>query len=167
MDAWDLSGRVVIVTMPPPASTPRPHACCTAPGAHPVLAARRGDRLDALADELDGAYAVPTGLTDRAAVRRLADVTQERHGRIDGLSVKIGAAMGHPKISGRAQRHPHPGHAAGGVGGGQGVVQTFAVVPDRRDVGSRASGPAGGLPPAPTRGTLNGRTRAGSAGHHR
>jgi NADP-dependent 3-hydroxy acid dehydrogenase YdfG len=62
-------------------------------GALPVLAARRGDRLEALARELDGALAVPTDVTDRTAVARLAGAVVERHGRIDGLVNNAGVSL--------------------------------------------------------------------------
>jgi NADP-dependent 3-hydroxy acid dehydrogenase YdfG len=65
-DLISLAGRVVIVTGASSgigASTAR---MLHAVGAHPVLAARRADRLAALSGELDGALAVPTDVTDPA-----------------------------------------------------------------------------------------------------
>jgi NADP-dependent 3-hydroxy acid dehydrogenase YdfG len=54
-------------------------------GAKLVLAARRADRLAALAKELDQGpdAAVETDVTDIEQVRRLVDGAVERHGRID------------------------------------------------------------------------------------
>ncbi|HEY1917225.1 MAG TPA: SDR family NAD(P)-dependent oxidoreductase [Streptosporangiaceae bacterium] len=65
-------------------------------GADPVLAARRADRLRALSEELGGAHAVETDVTDHEAVRRLAAVTLERHGRIDGLVNNAGVSLHGP-----------------------------------------------------------------------
>ncbi len=62
-----------------------------AAGAHPVLAARRADRLEALSKELDGALAVPTDVTDPEQLKALAQATVDRHGRIDGLVNNAGA----------------------------------------------------------------------------
>lgn len=58
-----------------------------AEGAAVVLAARRADRLAALADDLgpDCALAVPTDVTDRAACEALVATTVARFGRIDVL----------------------------------------------------------------------------------
>src|SRR5664280_905636 len=65
-------------------------------GAHPVLAARRADRLAVLSEELDGALAVPTDVTDPTAVRRLVETTLDRHGRIDGLVNNAGVSLHSP-----------------------------------------------------------------------
>jgi NADP-dependent 3-hydroxy acid dehydrogenase YdfG len=65
-------------------------------GALPVLAARRADRITALAKELDGALAVPTDVTERDAVARLARATVDRYGRIDGLVNNAGASLHSP-----------------------------------------------------------------------
>ena len=67
-DLIDLAGKSVIVTGASSgigASTAR---LLHAAGAHPVLAARRADRVAALSKELDGALAVPTDVTDLAQV---------------------------------------------------------------------------------------------------
>ena len=95
-DLIDLAGKSVIVTGASSgigASTAR---LLHAAGAHPVLAARRGDRLATLSKELDGALAVPTDLTDPAQVRDLAAATLDRHQRIDGLVNNAGASMHGP-----------------------------------------------------------------------
>ncbi len=58
-------------------------------GAAVVLAARRTDRLDALRAAIEGdggtALVVPTDVTDRAAVERMAERTLAAYGRIDVL----------------------------------------------------------------------------------
>lgn len=95
-DLIDLTGKSVIVTGASSgigASTAR---LLHAAGAHPVLAARRGDRLATLSKELDGALAVPTDVTDPAQVRDLAAATLDRHQRIDGLVNNAGASMHGP-----------------------------------------------------------------------
>ncbi len=60
-----------------------------AAGATVVLAARRQDRLDALKHDIEAqggaALAVPTDVTDRQAVRALAQATLDAYGRIDVL----------------------------------------------------------------------------------
>ncbi|GLY15272.1 short-chain dehydrogenase [Kineosporia sp. NBRC 101677] len=64
-------------------------------GAHPVLAARRADRLQVLSEELDGALAVPTDVTVPDQVNALAQATVERFGRVDGLVNNAGAGSFH------------------------------------------------------------------------
>jgi NADP-dependent 3-hydroxy acid dehydrogenase YdfG len=61
-----------------------------------VLAARRADRLAALSEELDGALAVPTDVTEPAQVRDLIAATLDRYERIDGLVNNAGASMHGP-----------------------------------------------------------------------
>jgi short-subunit dehydrogenase len=61
-----------------------------------VLAARRADRLAVLSEELDGALAVPTDVTDPGQVRGLVAATLDRHGRIDGLVNNAGAGLNGP-----------------------------------------------------------------------
>ncbi|HET6529767.1 MAG TPA: SDR family oxidoreductase, partial [Actinoplanes sp.] len=62
-------------------------AAFAAEGARVVCAARNSEALDSLVVEIGGAggsaYAVPTDITDPAAVRALADAAEQRHGRID------------------------------------------------------------------------------------
>ena len=89
----DLTGKTVIVTGASSgigaATARRLHAA----GAHPVLAARRADRLDELSKELDGALAVPTDVTDPAQVTDLVTATLDRHQRIDGLVNNAGMSV--------------------------------------------------------------------------
>jgi len=93
VDVWDLPDRVVIVTGASSGIGAATARLLHAAGARPVLAARRAERLDALADELGGALAVPTDVTDRAAVRRLAEAAVQRHGRVDGLVNNAGVSL--------------------------------------------------------------------------
>lgn len=95
-DLIDLTGKTVVVTGASSgigaATARRLHAA----GAFPVLAARRADRLAALSEELGGALAVPTDVTDAAQVRALIAATLDRHQRIDGLVNNAGAGLHGP-----------------------------------------------------------------------
>lgn len=62
-------------------------------GAHVVLAARRADRLDALAAELSGSLAVPTDVTAPGDVERLVAQTLDTFGRIDVLVNNAGQGL--------------------------------------------------------------------------
>ena len=95
-DLTDLAGRTVIVTGASSgigASTAR---LLHAAGASPVLAARRADRLAALSEELGGALAVPTDVTDPEQVRALASAALDRYGHVDGLVNNAGASLHGP-----------------------------------------------------------------------
>jgi NAD(P)-dependent dehydrogenase (short-subunit alcohol dehydrogenase family) len=93
MEILDLTGRVVVVTG---ASSGIGEATARAlheAAAIPVLAARREDRLSRLSEQLGGALAVPTDVTDPAARENLVRATLDRHGRIDGLVNNAGVAL--------------------------------------------------------------------------
>lgn len=93
MEFLDLAGKVVLVTG---ASSGIGEATARAlhqAGAQPVLAARPADRLSRLSEQLDGALAVPTDVTDAAARAALVQATLDRHGRIDGLVNNAGVAL--------------------------------------------------------------------------
>jgi NADP-dependent 3-hydroxy acid dehydrogenase YdfG len=95
-DLIDLAGKSVIVTGASSgigASTAR---LLHAAGAHPVLAARRGDRLAELSEELDGALAIPTDVTDPEQVGALVAAALDRYQRIDGLVNNAGASLHGP-----------------------------------------------------------------------
>jgi NADP-dependent 3-hydroxy acid dehydrogenase YdfG len=62
-------------------------------GAKVVLAARRTDRIEALAAELPGALAVTTDIRDPEQVRALVQVTLDRHGRVDVLVNNAGRGL--------------------------------------------------------------------------
>jgi NADP-dependent 3-hydroxy acid dehydrogenase YdfG len=96
MTNLDLHGTTVIVTGASAGIGAATARLLHLAGAHPVLAARRADRLAELSDELGGALAVPTDVTDRAAVQRLVDAALERYGRIDGLVNNAGVALHEP-----------------------------------------------------------------------
>lgn len=61
-------------------------------GAELVLVARREDRLRTLADDIGGATVVAVDLTDDDAPRRVADVVEAEHGRLDLLVNNAGGA---------------------------------------------------------------------------
>ena len=94
-DDWDLTGRVVIVTG---ASSGIGEATARArftARAHPVLVARRADRLASLTDALGGALAVRADVCDASDVRRVVSETMNRHGRIDALVNNAGISFHH------------------------------------------------------------------------
>lgn len=67
-------------------------------GAAVVLAARRADRLDALAEELPGALAVPTDVTVPEQIEHLVARTLDAHGRIDVLVNNAGQGLHVPLV---------------------------------------------------------------------
>lgn len=92
----DLTGRAVIVTGASSGIGEATARLLDRAGAHPVLAARRADRIQALSTELHGALAVETDVTERAARQRLVEATLERYGRIDGLVNNAGVSLHEP-----------------------------------------------------------------------
>jgi NADP-dependent 3-hydroxy acid dehydrogenase YdfG len=93
MDSRELAGAVVIVTGASSGIGAAAARLLYAAGAHPVLAARRADRLAALGGELGGALAVAADVTDRGDIRRIAAAALDRHGRIDALVNNAGASL--------------------------------------------------------------------------
>ncbi|MGD0448099.1 MAG: SDR family oxidoreductase [Candidatus Dormibacteria bacterium] len=71
-------------------------------GARVVLAARRADRLEALAAELPGAMAVPTDVTDSAQLAHLMGRCLDVHGRVDVLVNNAGQGLHVPLLELRA-----------------------------------------------------------------
>lgn len=96
MDTWKLPGKVVIVTGASSGIGEATARLLHEAGAHPVLAARRADRLEQLSAELDGAVAVPTDVTDAAQRTALVEAALARHGRIDGLVNNAGVSLYSP-----------------------------------------------------------------------
>ena len=95
-DLIDLTGKTVIVTGASSGIGAATARALHAAGARPVLAARRADRLAGLSDELGGALAVPTDVTDPVQVYALVAATLDRHGRVDGLVNNAGASIQGP-----------------------------------------------------------------------
>ena len=93
MAVLDLTGKTVIVTGASSGIGEATARALHAAGALPVLAARRPDRLRQLSEQLGGALAVPTDVTDPAARQALIQATLDRHGRIDGLVNNAGAGI--------------------------------------------------------------------------
>src|SRR6266508_4215489 len=81
------------------------------PGAHLVLVARRRERLEALAAELDGATVLAADLTDPDTPAHVAEAVEREHGRLDLLVNNAGA----------------PGHGSFGKSGWPGVQSTMAI----------------------------------------
>jgi NADP-dependent 3-hydroxy acid dehydrogenase YdfG len=96
MKDTDLAGQVVIITGASSGIGTATARLLHAAGAHPVLVARRADRLRQLSAELDGALALPADVTDRAAASQLVAAALDRHGRVDGLVNNAGVSLHTP-----------------------------------------------------------------------
>jgi NAD(P)-dependent dehydrogenase (short-subunit alcohol dehydrogenase family) len=93
-----LKGHVVVITGASSGLGAQLARAVAVSGGIPVLAARRGDRLEALMHEIPGADAVTCDVTDDADRRRLIDGVIERHGRLDGLINNAGAGATAPAL---------------------------------------------------------------------
>jgi NADP-dependent 3-hydroxy acid dehydrogenase YdfG len=92
-DLHDLRGRAVIVTGASSGIGAATARALHGAGAHPVLAARRAERLESLSAELGDALSVPADVTDADQMADLVGKTLERFGRIDGLVNNAGQAL--------------------------------------------------------------------------
>jgi ribitol 2-dehydrogenase len=89
--AHALAGKAVIITGASSGIGAAAARALARIGCKVALAARSGDKLEALAKEIgDAAIAVPTDITSAAEVKRLAESTLERFGRIDVLFANAG-----------------------------------------------------------------------------
>jgi NAD(P)-dependent dehydrogenase (short-subunit alcohol dehydrogenase family) len=96
--ALPLAGRVVLITGASSGlGVQMAHAAAGA-GAHVVLAARRRDRLQEIADELPHAHAIETDVTSAGDRHRLIDAAIERHGRLDALVNNAGVSHTGPAL---------------------------------------------------------------------
>jgi len=89
----DIDGKVCIVTGASSGIGAATARLLSGMGARVVLAARRTDRLDALAAELPGSLAVTTDVTIPDQVRRLVSRTLGTHGRVDVLVNNAGQGL--------------------------------------------------------------------------
>jgi len=89
-----LDGKVAVVTGASSGLGDRFTRTLAAAGARVVAAARRLDRLEALAAEVDGVTAVQTDVTSDEECAALVESTEERYGRIDILVNNAGMADG-------------------------------------------------------------------------
>ena len=89
----DLAGAVVIVTGASSGIGAATARLAGGRGATVVLAARRADRIDALAAELPDALAVPTDLRDPVQIVRMVGATLDRFGRVDVLVNDAGQGL--------------------------------------------------------------------------
>ncbi|GGF32917.1 SDR family oxidoreductase [Subtercola lobariae] len=89
----DLHDAVIIVTGASSGMGEATARALHAAGAHPVLAARRGERIEQLSKELGSALAVVTDVTQADDRSKLIEATLERFGRIDGLVNNAGVSL--------------------------------------------------------------------------
>ncbi len=95
---FPLDGKVAVVTGASSGLGTRFARVLDAAGARVVLAARRIDRLDALANEMNDAVAVECDLAQPHAPAAIVDAARERYGRVDVLVNNAGASDEVPAI---------------------------------------------------------------------
>lgn len=89
----DITGSVIIVTGASSGIGAAVARAASLAGARVVLAARREERITALANELDGAIAVRCDVTDQAQVTALVETALDTFGRIDVLVNNAGQGL--------------------------------------------------------------------------
>jgi NAD(P)-dependent dehydrogenase (short-subunit alcohol dehydrogenase family) len=93
-----LDGRVIIITGASSGLGVQLARAVGASGGIPVLAARRAERLAALAHEIPSADPVTCDVTAGTDRERLIDGVMERHGRLDGLINNAGGGATAPAL---------------------------------------------------------------------
>ena len=83
LDRFRLDGCAAVVTGASSGIGARAAQCLAAAGASVLAVARRADRLDALAAEIDGVVAAPADLREPAAATSIVATAAERFGRLD------------------------------------------------------------------------------------
>jgi hypothetical protein len=96
--AFHLDDRVAIVTGASSGLGARFARVLDAAGARVVLAARRADRLEQLADELRDAHPIPCDLTEDGTSEALVAATLAHYGRIDVLVNNAGTSEPTPAL---------------------------------------------------------------------
>ena len=96
IDRFRLDGRVVLLTGASSGIGAHLAQVLGGAGAQLVLAARRADRIEALAADLDGAMPVACDVSRDEELERLVGLALERHGRIDVLVNNAGTADPQP-----------------------------------------------------------------------
>ncbi len=104
LDRFRLDGRVVLLTGASSGIGEHLARVLHGAGAELVLAARRADRLEVLADELGGALAVPCDVGRDEDLARLVELALDRHDRIDVLVNNAGTADPMPAEEEPAER---------------------------------------------------------------
>src|SRR5215218_3996638 len=93
-----LTGRVVVITGASSGLGVQMARAAAGAGAHVVLAARRRERLQAMAGKIPRAHAVEADVTSGDDRRRLVETALERHGRIDALVNNAGISHTGPAL---------------------------------------------------------------------
>jgi len=97
MKMQDLSGRVAVVTGASSGIGEAAARLLVKEGVHVVLTARRKERIDALAEELDGkAVAIAADVGDHRDVGELFDQVRQRYGGLDLLFNNAGMGINGP-----------------------------------------------------------------------
>jgi len=89
----DIEGKVVLVTGASAGIGAATARLAAKAGGRLVLAARRAERIEALADELPDAVAIATDLTDPAQIPTAVQVALDAYGRVDVLVNNAGQGL--------------------------------------------------------------------------
>jgi short-subunit dehydrogenase len=130
----DITDRVVVITGASSGIGEATARLAHSRGAHVVLAARREDRLAALAKELEGSLAVTADVTRAEDRRRIVEAALERFGRVDVLVNNAGRGLHVPLAD--VDPDDHAAILDLNVGAALGMMQ--AVLPAMRERGEGA-----------------------------